>query len=177
MILSVGICVPQVANLITSGKSTIIQLIERFYDPDRGVVELHGTDLKDVNIAYLRDKVGLVSQEPTLFDTSIADNIRYGKPDATQADVEDAARRANIHDSIMDFPEKYETSVGAGGTQMSGGQKQRIAIARAMIKKPDILLLDEATSALDTANEKLVQAALDEIMHSKAQTTVVIAHR
>ena len=161
----------------STGKSTIIQLIERFYDPDRGVVEMHGTDLRDVNVAYLRSRVGLVSQEPTLFDASIADNIRYGKPDATQAEVEEAARGANMHDSIMDFPEKYETSVGAGGIQISGGQKQRIAIARALIKKPDILLLDEATSALDTANEKLVQAALDEIMNSKAQTTVVIAHR
>ena len=166
-----------VANLITSGKSTIVQLIERFYDPDRGVIEMYGTDLIDINIAYLRNKVGLVSQEPTLFDVSIADNICYGKPDATQAEVEEAARRANIHDSIMDFPEKYQTSVGACGIQISGGQKQRIAIARALVKKPDILLLDEATSALDTANENLVQEALDEVMNSKTQTTVVIAHR
>lgn len=159
------------------GKSTIMQLIERFYDPDRGTVEMHGVDLKDINITHLRNKVGLVSQEPTLFDTTIAENIRYGKPGVSQKEIEEAAKRANIHDTIMGFPEKYETSVGAGGTQVSGGQKQRIAIARALVKKPDIMLLDEATSALDTASEKIVQAALDDIMSSKTQTTVVIAHR
>jgi ABC-type multidrug transport system fused ATPase/permease subunit len=159
------------------GKSTIMQLIERFYDPDRGTVELNGVDLKDINVTALRNKVGFVSQEPTLFDTTIAENIRYGKPGATQQEIEEAAKRANIHDTIMEFPEKYETSVGAGGTQVSGGQKQRIAIARALVKKPEIMLLDEATSALDTASEKIVQAALDEIMSSKTQTTIVIAHR
>jgi len=159
------------------GKSTIMQLIERFYDPDRGTVEMHGVDLKDINVTHLRNKVGLVSQEPTLFDTSIAENIRYGKPDATQEEIEQAAKRANIHDTIMEFPEMYETSVGTGGTQVSGGQKQRIAIARALVKMPNIMLLDEATSALDTASEKIVQAALDDIMSSKTQTTLVIAHR
>lgn len=159
------------------GKSTIMQLIERFYDPDRGIVEMHGIDMKDINITCLRNKVGLVSQEPVLFDTTIAENIRYGKPDATQEEVEEAAKRANIHDTIMGFPGQYETSVGAGGTQVSGGQKQRLAIARALVKQPDIMLLDEATSALDTASEKIVQAALNEIMSSKTQTTVVIAHR
>lgn len=159
------------------GKSTIIQLIERFYDPHRGTVSLHGTDLKEINVSHLRSKLGLVSQEPTLFDTTIAENIRYGKPDATQEEIEEAAKMANIHDTIMDFTDKYETSVGEGGTQVSGGQKQRIAIARALVKKPDIMLLDEATSALDTASEKVVQEALDKIMASDSQTTVVIAHR
>ncbi|KAI2496397.1 ABC transporter [Fragilaria crotonensis] len=134
------------------GKSTVIQLIERFYDPDRGVVEMHGTDLKDVNVAYLRDKVGLVSQEPTLFDASIADNIRYGKPDATQA----------------------ESKKQRGGRTCT---TQSWTFLKSM-RHPSALaeFRYEATSALDTANEKVVQAALDEIMHSKAQTTVVIAH-
>jgi ATP-binding cassette subfamily B (MDR/TAP) protein 1 len=136
-----------------------------------------GIDLKDINVSCLRNKVGLVSQEPVLFDTTITENIRYGKSDATQEEVEAAAKQANIHDTIMEFPDKYNTSVGSGGTQVSGGQKQRIAIARALVKKPDIMLLDEATSALDTASEKIVQEALDEIMSSKTQTTVVIAHR
>jgi ATP-binding cassette subfamily B (MDR/TAP) protein 1 len=141
------------------------------------VIELHGTDLRDINVAYLRNKVGLVSQEPTLFDTTIGENIRYGNPDATQEEIEAAAKRANIHETIMAFPEKYDTSVGSGGIQVSGGQKQRIAIARSIVKNPDILLLDEATSALDTASEKIVQAALDDIMSSEGQTTIVVAHR
>jgi len=159
------------------GKSTIIQMIERFYDPEEGAVEFLGTNIKELNVTWLRDQIGLVSQEPTLFDTTIAENIRYGLPDASTKQIEEAAKKANIHHDIMIFPEQYDTMVGAGGTQVSGGQKQRIAIARALLKNPRILLLDEATSALDSESEKVVQVALDDIMASKQHTCVVIAHR
>lgn len=159
------------------GKSTTVQLIERFYDPTSGCVELDGVNLKDLNVRWLRDQLGLVSQEPTLFNTSIAENIKYGCPDATQEQVEVAARQANAHDFISSFPFGYDTYVGERGTQVSGGQKQRIAIARAILKKPSILLLDEATSALDNESERIVQEALDQLMSSKSQTTIVIAHR
>lgn len=126
---------------------------------------------------FLRDQVGLVGQEPVLFNTTITENIRYSLPEATQAQVEEAAKQSNAHAFIMEFPDKYNTTVGSGGTLVSGGQKQRIAIARALIKKPRILLLDEATSALDSENEKVVQEALDKIMKTKSQTVIVIAHR
>lgn len=159
------------------GKSTVIQLIERFYDPLAGSVEMDGIPLPDINVRSLRDKIGLVQQEPTLFATTIAENIKYGCPGATQAQIEEAAKQANAHDFIMTFPDKYETHVGEQGGQISGGQKQRIAIARAIIKKPTILLLDEATSALDSESEKVVQEALDKLMMSKDFTVVVIAHR
>jgi len=159
------------------GKSTTIQLIERFYDPDKGSVEFMGVDMRELNVGYLRDQIGLVGQEPTLFDTTIAENIRYGYPDATMEEIEGAARMANAYTFINEFPEGFDTMVGAGGTQVSGGQKQRIAIARALIKRPRVLLLDEATSALDSESEKVVQQALDNIMSSKNQTVVVIAHR
>lgn len=129
-----------------SGKSTIIQLIECFYHPSQGSVKYHGVDLRDINVRWLRDQFGLVSQEATLFATTIEENIRYGCPDATMDDIIDAARKANCHDFIMDFPNKYKTFVGEGGSLVSGGQKQRIAIARALLKKPKVLLLDEATS-------------------------------
>lgn len=159
------------------GKSTIIQLIERFYDPSKGSISLNGVNLKDYNVHYLREQIGLVSQEPTLFDTSISENIRYGYPDATMEDIQYAAKQANAHDFIASFPNGYDTFVGEGGTQISGGQKQRIAIARAILKKPKILLLDEATSALDSESEQVVQDALDQIMASKNHTIIVIAHR
>ena len=152
-------------------------MIERFYDPDSGVVEFCGTDLKALSVRWLRDQMGLVSQEPILFDTSIEENIRYGLESATQQDIEAAAKMANAHDFIMSFPERYKTSVGQGSTLISGGQKQRIALARALLKKPKLLLLDEATSALDSESEKVVQATLDEIMFGWDQTCVVIAHR
>ena len=159
------------------GKSTIIQMIERFYDPLEGDVEYEGTNLKDVNIQWLRDQLGLVSQEPTLFNTTIGENIRYGLPGATQEEVEDAARKANAHDFIMEFPQGYDTEVGESSTQVSGGQKQRIAIARAILKKPKILLFDEATSALDSQSEAVVQQAITSLMETKNQTVIVIAHR
>jgi ATP-binding cassette subfamily B (MDR/TAP) protein 1 len=159
------------------GKSTIIQMIERFYDPLSGTVSYEGNDLKDLNIKWYRDQIGLVSQEPTLFNTTIRENIKYGFPGASNEDIEDAARKANAHDFIMSFPLGYDTEVGESATQISGGQKQRIAIARAILKKPKILLLDEATSALDTESERVVQAAIDNLMESKSQTIVIIAHR
>lgn len=160
------------------GKSTVIQLIERFYDPSEGFVALNGTPLPEINVKSLRNLIGLVQQEPTLFATTIAENITYGLPGATQAQIEEAARLANAHDFIMSFPYGYQTEVGERGAQISGGQKQRIAIARAIIKKPKILLLDEATSALDSESEKVVQEALDSFMASQTGiTVVVIAHR
>merc|ERR1719238_1029365 len=161
-----------------SGKSTIIQLIERFYDPLEGSITLDGVDIKKLNVKWLRSQLGLVSQEPVLFQGTVADNICYGKFDATQAEVEEAARNANAHKFITErLNDGYETEVGQGGSRLSGGQKQRVAIARALIKKPSVLLLDEATSALDNESERIVQAALDEIMTKQKRTTIVIAHR
>jgi ATP-binding cassette subfamily B (MDR/TAP) protein 1 len=160
-----------------SGKSTAIQLIERFYDPDEGSVTLDGTNLKDLNVRWLRQQIGLVSQEPVLFSGTIADNIAMGKPGATHEEVVAAAQMANAHTFISEFPEGYDTDVGEKGGQLSGGQKQRVAIARAMIKDPAVLLLDEATSALDTESERVVQAALDSLLTTHKRTTIMIAHR
>ena len=154
-----------------------MQLLERFYDPDSGVVTLDGVDLRELNVRWLRQQIGLVGQEPVLFSGTIADNIANGKPGATRAEVEAAAKMANAHDFILGFQQGYETDVGEKGGQLSGGQKQRVAIARAMIKSPSILLLDEATSALDNESEKIVQAALDDLMAKRKRTTIVIAHR
>jgi len=159
------------------GKSTVIQLIENYYRPTKGAIYFRGVDMKDLNVQWVRDQIGLVSQEPLLFDRSIAENIKLGMPEATQADIEEAAKEANAHDFIMSFPDKYGTEVGSGSTQVSGGQKQRIAIARALIRKPKLLLLDEATSALDSESEQVVQEALDKIMADTSKTTIVIAHR
>jgi len=160
-----------------SGKSTIMWLLLHFYDIHQGRIEIDGSDVKAMNISHLRSHIGLVSQEPTLFETTIEENVRYGKPNATEEEVINACKAANIHDWIMTQPQKYQTPVGSHGSQLSGGQKQRIAIARALVRTPKILLLDEATSALDTENERLVQAALDRLMQSRGYTTIVIAHR
>ncbi|EFA76461.1 hypothetical protein PPL_10227 [Heterostelium album PN500] len=157
------------------GKSSVIGLLERFYDPLDGEILMDGVNIKDINVKCLRQNIGLVSQEPTLFGVSIADNIRYGNENASMEQIIEAAKTANAHDFISALPEGYDTQVGEKGVQMSGGQKQRIAIARAMIKNPKILLLDEATSALDTQNEHLVQQAIDKLMVGR--TTIVIAHR
>ncbi|XP_076438765.1 ATP-dependent translocase ABCB1-like [Babylonia areolata] len=157
------------------GKSTTVQLLQRFYDPLEGQVKLDGEDLKDLNVRWLRSHIGVVSQEPVLFATTIAENIRYGCEGVTEQDVIQAAKNANAHDFIMSLPEKYETLVGERGAQLSGGQKQRVAIARALVRNPKILLLDEATSALDTESEKIVQDALDKARQGR--TTIVIAHR
>ncbi|ALC42337.1 Mdr49 [Drosophila busckii] len=157
------------------GKSTVIQLMQRFYDPLQGSVQLDGHDLRALNVGWLRSQIGVVGQEPVLFATSIGENIRFGKPDATQADIERAARQANCHEFISKLPKGYDTKVGERGAQMSGGQKQRIAIARALVRNPKILLLDEATSALDPTSEKRVQDALE--LASQGPTTLVVAHR
>eukprot|EP00644_Phytophthora_capsici_P003139 jgi/Phyca11/526098/estExt2_fgenesh1_pm.C_PHYCAscaffold_70057 len=160
------------------GKSTIISLIERFYDPVAGDVLLDGHNVKDLNLSWLRSQIGLVGQEPTLFIGTIAENIAYGLSEQpSQQKIEDAAKMANAHDFITQFPDGYDTQVGMKGEQLSGGQKQRIAIARAILKNPDILLLDEATSALDSESEKVVQEALDKVVALKRRTTIVIAHR
>uniref|UniRef100_A0A672TGR9 Bile salt export pump n=1 Tax=Strigops habroptila TaxID=2489341 RepID=A0A672TGR9_STRHB len=159
------------------GKSTSVQLLERFYDPEKGRVLIDGHDTTKINIQFLRSKIGIVSQEPVLFDCSIADNIKYGSnaKEVTMEKVIEAAQKAQLHDFVMSLPNKYETNVGAQGSQLSRGQKQRIAIARAVIRDPKILLLDEATSALDTESEKTVQEALDKAREGR--TCIVIAHR
>ena len=158
-----------------SGKSTVVSLIERFYDPVDGGILLDGQDIRDLNLHWLRSNVGLVSQEPVLFNMSVADNIRYGRPDASLEQVEEAARAANAHQFIEALPEGYSTMLGEGCIQLSGGQKQRIAIARAIVKDPKVLLLDEATSALDAESERVVQDALDRLMVGR--TTIIVAHR
>ena len=157
------------------GKSTCIQLIQRFYDSVAGEVTIDGVNVKNLNVAWLREQIGIVGQEPILFATTIGENIKYGKEGATQEEVEQVARQANAHAFIEKLPLKYETLVGERGAQLSGGQKQRIAIARALIRNPTILLFDEATSALDTRSEAIVQSALDQA--AQGRTTIIVAHR
>ncbi|KAM5303115.1 ATP-dependent translocase ABCB1 isoform 2-T2 [Glossophaga mutica] len=157
------------------GKSTTVQLMQRLYDPTEGVVSIDGQDIRTINVRYLREITGVVSQEPVLFATTIAENIRYGREDVTMDEVKKAVKEANAYDFIMKLPNKFDTLVGERGAQLSGGQKQRIAIARALVRNPKILLLDEATSALDTESEAVVQAALDKAR--RGRTTIVIAHR
>lgn len=158
-----------------AGKSTVIALLQRFYDPTSGVITIDGQDIRGVTKASLRGAIAYVSQQPYLFEGTIRDNIRYGRPDATDADIEDAARLANAEDFILAQPQGYDTEVGENGVTLSGGQRQRLSIARAIVRNAPILLLDEATSALDNDSEKLVQDALDNVMHDR--TTIVIAHR
>jgi len=161
-----------------SGKSTAIALIERFYDPQSGSVLLDGVDIKTLNVRWLRSQLGLVAQEPVLFMGTVAENIAYGKEGATKEEIEEAAKMANAHTFITEsLGDGYNTDVGMRGGKLSGGQKQRVAIARAIVRKPSVLLLDEATSALDNESERIVQAALDEIMAKQKRTTVTIAHR
>ena len=158
-----------------AGKSTILNLVPRFYDVAEGTVSIDGQDLKSVTLASLRNASALVTQEPFLFDDTIRANIAYGSPDASQSEIEEAAKNAAAHDFIMQLTHGYDTHVGEAGLKLSGGQRQRIAIARAMLKNAPILLLDEATSALDTASELQVQKALQTLMQGR--TTLVIAHR
>ncbi|XP_022371091.1 phosphatidylcholine translocator ABCB4 isoform X3 [Enhydra lutris kenyoni] len=157
------------------GKSTTVQLIQRLYDPDEGRINIDGQDIRTFNVRYLREIIGVVSQEPVLFSTTIAENIRYGRGNVTMDEIKKAVKEANAYDFIMKLPQKFDTLVGDRGAQLSGGQKQRIAIARALVRNPKILLLDEATSALDTESEAEVQAALDKAREGR--TTIVIAHR
>ncbi|CAN2389828.1 phosphatidylcholine-translocating ATPase activity [Pristimantis euphronides] len=157
------------------GKSTTVQLLQRLYDPQEGSIMVDGHDIRSLNVRHYRELIGVVSQEPVLFGTSIKKNIKYGRENVTDEEIEEAAKEANAYDFIMALPEKFDTLVGERGAQLSGGQKQRIAIARALVRNPKILLLDEATSALDTESESIVQAALDKA--SKGRTTIVVAHR
>ncbi|MCL4134703.1 UNVERIFIED_CONTAM: hypothetical protein GTU68_030487 [Idotea baltica] len=159
------------------GKSTIINLLERFYDAKDGQVTLNDENIQNLNVQYARSLFGLVSQEPVLFDRTISENIAYGDNSRTfsQADIEEVARQANIHEFVKSLPNGYDTRVGAKGTQLSGGQKQRIAIARALIRNPQVLLLDEATSALDAESEQIVQETLEKVMQNR--TSITIAHR
>jgi ATP-binding cassette subfamily B protein len=158
-----------------AGKTTLGYLVARLYDADRGAVRIDGTDIREATFESLAATVGLVSQETYLFHASIADNLRFAKPAATDAELEVAARAARIHDLIASLPEGYDTVVGERGYRFSGGEKQRIAIARTVLRNPPVLVLDEATSALDTQTERLVQDALDEL--SAGRTTIAIAHR
>ncbi len=158
-----------------SGKTTICSLLPRFYDVTEGRVTIDENDVRKLTLESLRSQIGLVSQDVYLFGGSIKDNIAYGKPDATMDEIVDAAKKANIHDFIMELPDKYDTFVGERGTRLSGGQKQRISIARVFLKNPPVLILDEATSALDNESERFIQRSLEEL--AKDRTTITIAHR
>ncbi|HEY3287416.1 MAG TPA: ABC transporter ATP-binding protein [Gemmatimonadaceae bacterium] len=158
-----------------AGKTTVTDLVARFHDPTRGRITLNGTDIRDYRLASYRDLLAIVQQDVFLFDGSVRDNIAYGRHNATDADVEDAARRANAHEFIVRLPDGYETFVGERGVKLSGGQQQRLAIARAILARPQILILDEATSNLDTESEQLIQASMADLLAGR--TTFIIAHR
>jgi subfamily B ATP-binding cassette protein MsbA len=158
-----------------AGKSTFVDLVPRFHDPTSGRVTIDGTDLREVRLADLRAQLGIVTQETILFHDTVRANIAYGTEDPSQEAVEAAARAAHAHDFIVEMPNGYDTVLGERGVRLSGGQRQRIAIARALFRNPPILILDEATSALDTESERLVQQAIEELVHDR--TVLVIAHR
>ena len=172
--VNAGQCIALVGSS-GAGKTTLVNLIPRFFDVTAGSITLNGKDIREYTVHSLREQIGIVTQETVLFNRSVADNISYGSRDATQQQVEAAARRANAHEFIMELEEGYDTVIGERGSLLSGGMAQRVAIARALLKNPPILILDEATSALDTESERLVQGALDELM--KDRTVFVIAHR
>ncbi|MGN1082675.1 MAG: ABC transporter ATP-binding protein, partial [Candidatus Avispirillum sp.] len=157
------------------GKTTICHLIPHFYEPNAGQILIDGRDINSITRRSLRRNIGIVQQDVYLFNASVRDNILYGRPDATEEEVVEAAKRANIHDYIMSLDKGYDTVIGERGVRLSGGQKQRLSIARVFLKNPSILILDEATSALDNATEILIQSALDELC--RGRTTVVVAHR
>ncbi|CAF3163413.1 unnamed protein product [Rotaria sp. Silwood2] len=160
------------------GKSTIIQLLQRFYDVTSGRILLNGTDIRELNLHWVRSQFGLVSQEPILFDLTIAENIAYGLENVSVEDIINAASTANIHHFIEQLPQGYETKVGLKGSFLSGGEKQRIAIARVLLRQPKVLLLDEATSAMDSQNEQIVQEALEKAQREDpSRTSIIIAHR
>jgi len=158
-----------------SGKSTLASLAARLIDATEGAISIDGVDVRDMRLADLAKIVGVVSQETYLLHTTVRDNLRYAKPDATDAEIEQAARAARIHELITSLPDGYDTMVGSRGYRFSGGEKQRIAIARTLLRNPRVLILDEATSALDTETERAVQAAFDELSYGR--TTITIAHR
>ena len=157
------------------GKTTLCSLIPRFYEVTDGAIYLDGTDIREIQLDALRNQIGIVQQDVYLFAGSILDNIRYGKPDATDEEVVRAAKNANAHEFIMSFPEGYHTDIGQRGVKLSGGQKQRLSIARVFLKNPPILIFDEATSALDNESEQIVQQSMERL--AKERTTFVIAHR
>jgi ABC-type multidrug transport system fused ATPase/permease subunit len=158
-----------------AGKSTITQLLLRFYKVTSGSISVHGIPINEFDLLQYRAHIGLVPQEVILFGGTIKENIAYGKPGASQEEIEEAARQANAHDFVLSFPDRYNTLVGERGVKLSGGQRQRIAIARAILKNPSVLILDEATSSLDAESEHLVQQALERLMENR--TTIIIAHR
>jgi ATP-binding cassette subfamily B protein len=158
-----------------AGKTTITDLVARFHDPSRGSILVNGSDIRDFRLSTYRDLLAIVPQDVFLFDGSVRDNIAYGRPGATDAEVEDAARRANAHEFIVKLPDQYGTFVGERGVKLSGGQQQRLAIARAILASPQILILDEATSNLDTESEQLIQASMASLLAGR--TTFMIAHR
>ena len=158
-----------------AGKSTVFELLQRFYDAQQGDINFGGIDIKKIDTQHLRSKIAVVAQQPTLFSNNVIYNIRYGRPDATEQEIIDAATAANAHDFIQQLPDGYNSFLGEQGVRLSGGQRQRIAIARAILKNPTLLLLDEATSALDSESEFRVQQALENLM--KGRTTIIIAHR
>ena len=157
------------------GKTTTCSLLPRFYDVAAGAVTIDGVDVRDVQLVSLREAIGIVQQDVYLFGGTVGENIAYGRPGATQAEIEEAARKANIHEFICSLPDGYDTLVGERGARLSGGQKQRISIARVFLRDPRILILDEATSALDNESEHAIQASLAEL--SRGRTTITIAHR
>jgi ATP-binding cassette subfamily B protein len=158
-----------------AGKTTVTDLVARFHDPTRGRILLNGTDIRDFRLRSYRDLLAIVQQDVFLFDGSVRDNIAYGRHDATDSEVEDAARRANAHEFIVNLPDRYDTFIGERGVKLSGGQQQRLAIARAILASPQILILDEATSNLDTESEQLIQASMAALLAGR--TTFMIAHR
>jgi len=158
-----------------AGKTTVTDLVARFHDPTSGRILLNGSDIRDFRLDSYRDLLAIVQQDVFLFDGSVRDNIAYGRHDATDAEIEDAARRANAHEFIDRLPDRYDTFVGERGVKLSGGQQQRLAIARAILKSPQILILDEATSNLDTESEQLIQASMASLLAGR--TTFVVAHR
>jgi ATP-binding cassette subfamily B protein len=158
-----------------SGKTTTTYLLPRLYEVDQGAVEIDGVDVRKIELASIGQVIGFVTQETFLFHTSVRENLRYAKPDATDRELQVAARMAAIHDQVRALPEGYDTIVGERGYKLSGGEKQRVALARVLLKDPRILVLDEATSALDTVSERLIQSAIERVM--KGRTTIAIAHR
>jgi ATP-binding cassette subfamily B protein/subfamily B ATP-binding cassette protein MsbA len=158
-----------------AGKTTVTDLVARFHDPTRGRILLNGEDIRGFRLATYRNLLAIVQQDVFLFDGSVRDNIAYGRHDATEVEIEDAARRANAHEFIVRLPETYDTFIGERGVKLSGGQQQRLAIARAILASPQILILDEATSNLDTESEQLIQASMSTLLAGR--TTFVIAHR
>jgi ABC-type multidrug transport system fused ATPase/permease subunit len=158
-----------------SGKSTILKLLNRFYDVTSGSILIDGQDIRDVTLRSLRDKIGVVPQDPTLFNESIMNNVRYARLDAKDDEVYEACKAAAIHDKIMTFPDQYRSKVGDRGLKLSGGEQQRLAIARAILKQPEIILLDEATSAIDSDTEQLIQNAFKKLCNGR--TTFIVAHR